>query len=58
VAPAQSGEIEVRLRDGTARTVTVSDVGWFVIRPHPVGPFRLHVHPADGGEVFTEWVTL
>lgn len=58
VAPPQPGEIEVRLRDGTVGTATVSDVGWFVLRPRPVGPFRLHVRPAAGGEVFTEWVTL
>jgi hypothetical protein len=58
VAPPQPGEIEVRLRDDSAGTVMVNDVGWFEIRPRPVGPFRLHMRPADGGEVFTEWISL
>jgi hypothetical protein len=61
VAPAQPGEIEVGLRDGAnsaASRITVDDVGWFVIRPLPIGPFRLQVRPSAGGEVFTEWITL
>lgn len=58
VVPPRPGEIEVHLRDGTAGTFTVDDVGWFVIRPRPAGPVRFRVRPEDGGAVLTEWVTL
>lgn len=57
VVPPQSGEIELLGRDGSARTLPIDDVGWFVIRPVPTGLFRLHVRTADAAAV-TEWITL
>lgn len=58
VAPPQPGELELRLRDGTRRTVPVDAVGWFRIRPRPTGPFQLHLQTTGGLSVITEWTTL
>jgi hypothetical protein len=57
VVPPQPGELEVRPRQGEARTVPIDDVGWFSIRPRPSGLFRLHLRTAEG-DVLTEWITL
>jgi hypothetical protein len=57
VAP-QAGSVEVLLRDGSAGSVEIDEVGWFTIRPRPSGLFRLRVTTADGTAVLTEWVTV
>ena len=57
LVPAQAGEIEVLMPDGEGRTVAVDEVGWFVIRPRPVGVFRLMVRTGEG-DVLTEWTVL
>lgn len=58
VVPPQPGSVQLRQKDGSATTAPVDDVGWFVLRPLPVGLFRLLVHTADGRSVLTEWATL
>src|SRR5262245_41395921 len=35
VVPPGPGEVDLRGADGSTQTVTVDDVGWFVIRPVP-----------------------
>ncbi|SEB44828.1 hypothetical protein SAMN04489727_1834 [Amycolatopsis tolypomycina] len=57
VVPPRAGEVEVQTRDGAATTVTVDDVGWFVIRPRPAGLFRLLSRSVDGTKIVTEWTT-
>jgi hypothetical protein len=58
VVPEQPGEIEVRTVDGGVCTVSVDEVGWFVIRPIPTGSFSLRCHMLDGTTVRTDWITL
>jgi hypothetical protein len=58
IVPAQAGEIEVQLRDGSASGVSVDEVGWFVIRPRPAGLFRLRIRTVDGDEIRTLWTDL
>jgi hypothetical protein len=58
VVPPQAGQIEVHGQDGPTHTAPVDDVGWFAVRPLPMGMFRLHVRLADGAPVLTEWVRL
>src|SRR2546430_2753133 len=48
VVPPRAGSVEVLLRDGSAGSVEVDEVGWFTIRPRPSGLFRLRVTTADG----------
>jgi hypothetical protein len=58
IVPPQQGELDLRWRDGTTRTVPVDEVGWFRIGPRPTGLFRLYLRTASGLSVCTEWVTL
>lgn len=57
VVPPQPGSVEVLLRDGSAGSVEIDEVGWFAIRPRPSGLFRLRVTTANGTAVLTEWIT-
>ena len=57
LVPAQSGEIEVQVRDGAMAVVTVDEVGWFTVSPRPAGLFRLRVVTVDV-EILTEWTQL
>jgi hypothetical protein len=57
VVPPQPGELTLRQRDGSTRVVPVDEVGWFQLRPRPVGRFQLHLL-ADGRSVLTEWTSL
>jgi hypothetical protein len=58
VVPAQAGELEIQLRDGSASAVPVDEVGWFMIRPRPAGLFRISVRTETGAEVCTQWTDL
>lgn len=58
LVPAQPGEIDVLIRDGTTTTVSADAVGWFTISPRPARLFRLHVRPTHGAAVITEWTIL
>jgi len=58
LVPATAGEIEVQPRDGSATSVSVDEVGWFMIRPRPAGLFRLRVRTVAGDEIRTEWADL
>lgn len=58
VVPPQAGELEVRPRAGDTRAVPVDDVGWFVVKPKPVGLFRLRLRTVAGKTVITDWTTL
>lgn len=58
VVPPQPGELTLRRRDGSTRTVPIDDVGWFHLRPRPAGRFQLHLRTADGVSVVTEWTEL
>jgi hypothetical protein len=58
VVPPQSGHIEVQNPDGSARAVSVDEVGWFVIEPAPHTMFRMRLSASDGTVVITQWVTL
>lgn len=58
LVPPQAGEVELRGQDGSVRTATMDDVGWFVFKPAPPGMFRLHVRTAAGATVLTEWTRL
>ena len=55
VVPAQAGQVEVMLQDGSAEAHDVDDVGRFAIEPTPDQPFRLRV--TAGATVATGWIT-
>jgi hypothetical protein len=57
VVPPQPGEVELRTPDGAARTAAVDNQGWFTIGPVPTTMFRLHLRPANGDTLITEWIT-
>jgi hypothetical protein len=48
LVPPQPGTVEVHERDGSADTVDVDDVGWFVVEPVPRLMFRLRVRTVAG----------
>jgi len=56
--PAQPGQVEVVVQQGGSTALTVDEVGFFVVRPTPSGPFRLHCRTAEGTSVVTDWTTL
>jgi hypothetical protein len=56
LVPPQPGRIELQPREGTPRSATADDVGWFVISPPPRGLFRIRVTVASGTSVATPWV--
>jgi hypothetical protein len=58
VVPAQPGEIELRPVDGDPVSITIDEVGWFVIQPIPAGAFTLRCRTADGSVVLTNVITL
>jgi hypothetical protein len=57
VVPAQRGELEVSVRDGSTQTAAVDDVGWFSVRPRPAGTFRLTFRAPGKQAVVTEWIS-
>ncbi len=58
VVPPQGGEVELCPATGPFRVAEVDEVGWFVLRPLPVGTFRLRCRTHDGTTVLTDWITL
>jgi hypothetical protein len=58
VVPPAAGEVEIHGRNGPVGTVSIDEVGWFVVRPVPARMVRLHIHTADGRSALTQWVTL
>lgn len=57
VVPMQEGEVEVITPAGKAQTGLIDDIGGFVIRPLPVGSFRLNCRTA-GGSISTSWLNI
>jgi len=67
VCPARDGTVDVeRSPDAGAgpadggragAPVAVDEVGYFVVRPLPAGPFRLRYRRPGGVEVVTGWIT-
>jgi hypothetical protein len=39
-------------------TAPIDEIGYFLIRPRPASPFRLHCHADSGISVLTTWITL
>lgn len=56
LVPAQPGTVRVRDAGGAVLGFPVDEIGWFVIRPLPTGPFRLHVRTGTGASVLTDWI--
>jgi hypothetical protein len=57
LVPAHAGTVEVRFASGEGSTVPINEVGYFVIRPVPVGSFRLRCQTRSGTSVLTGWMT-
>lgn len=57
VVPPGPGTVLLRDEAGAVRTVTIDEVGWFVARPAPAGPFQLMVRPEGRAAVVTEWIS-
>ncbi|UBU09386.1 hypothetical protein [Nonomuraea gerenzanensis] len=58
VVPPQAGEVRVQDGSGDGGPQEIDDLGVFVIRGKPHGPFRLHCHTQTGLDVSTSWFTL
>ncbi|SPL97975.1 unnamed protein product [[Actinomadura] parvosata subsp. kistnae] len=58
VVPPQAGEVRVQGRAGSGGPLEIDDMGVFVIRGKPDGPFRLHCRTRTGLDVSTSWFTL
>jgi hypothetical protein len=58
LVPAQAGTIEVRGREDATVTIPADEVGCFLIRPVPAGPFRLRCRTADGSDILTGSIML
>lgn len=58
VVPPAAGEVEVHGAKGPAGTVTIDEIGWFVVRPVPDRMVRLLIRTTGGQSVLTPWVTL
>ncbi|GAA4950955.1 hypothetical protein HD597_002649 [Nonomuraea thailandensis] len=58
VVPPQAGEIRVQGGSGNGGPLEIDDMGVFVIRGKPDGPFRLHCRTHTGLDVTTSWFTL
>ncbi|HST81027.1 MAG TPA: hypothetical protein VLL08_04775 [Kineosporiaceae bacterium] len=57
VTPPRSGTVQVRGAAGVERSVDIDDLGWFVIKPVPVGAYRLSVRLDDGPSALTDWIS-
>jgi len=58
VVPPQDGTIQVRTHAGVIASIPVDNVGYFVVRPIPPGPFLLHCRTSGGSDVLTRWIAL
>jgi hypothetical protein len=58
LVPPQAGTVEVRTAAGPLAEAVVDEVGYFVIRPVPSGPFRLSCRTEAGVAILTGWITL
>ncbi|HEX5496683.1 MAG TPA: hypothetical protein VFX70_19150 [Mycobacteriales bacterium] len=58
LVPPQSGEVELHVARGLVSTTPIDDVGYFLIRPIPAAPFRLHCRTDSGPSALTNWITL
>ena len=56
VAPPQAGTVQVRGQGVTVQDFPIDEVGWFVIRPVPTGPYRLSIRLANGLTALTDWI--
>jgi hypothetical protein len=58
VVPAREGTVTACRRDlAEAPDALIDELGYFVIRPIPVGTFRLRIEAGTGPDVLTGWVT-
>lgn len=55
LVPPQRGTVDVHTRDGDTTSAEADAVGWFVVRPRPMGLCCLSISTPDGRRVRTEW---
>jgi hypothetical protein len=58
IVPPQPGHVDAYPVQGAALTATVDEIGFFLIRPLPASPFRLHCQADNGVSVLTTWIML
>jgi putative component of toxin-antitoxin plasmid stabilization module len=58
VVPVGESVVELHTKDGPADSVTTDEDGWFVVRPIPIGSFRLLCRLVDGTAALTDWFAL
>jgi hypothetical protein len=56
VVPPQSGTVQLRGNADAGQDFPIDDLGWFVIRPVPTGPYRLSVRLDGGPSALTDWI--
>ncbi|HEU4424951.1 MAG TPA: hypothetical protein VFR67_20680 [Pilimelia sp.] len=57
IVPAQAGRVTAHLQSGQLRSEAVDEMGAFVFRPMPAGPFRLRYRAGSGADIVTGWIT-
>ena len=58
IVPPRPGRVDACPAHGAAVTAPIDEMGYFLIRPLPASPFRLHCHADSGVSVLTTWITL
>jgi len=56
VVPSRPGTVQVRGGGDAVQDYPIDELGWFVIRPVPTGPYRLSVQLDGGPSALTDWI--
>jgi hypothetical protein len=56
VVPSRAGTVQVRGGGDAVQDFPIDDLGWFVIRPVPTGPYRLSIRLDGGPSALTDWI--
>ena len=58
VVPPQTATVRIQPQEGAESVIEADQIGCFVIRPAPRGPFRLRCQTEASVDVLTGWITL
>lgn len=57
IGPPRPGHVDMYPARGAVLAAPIDEAGYFIIRPVPAAPFRLHCHAGSGASVRTTWIT-
>jgi hypothetical protein len=58
VMPGRAGHVETQSHSGPTMTVSIDEIGCFIVEPLPASPFRLRCRVQDQPDVITGWISL